>query len=157
MDLVSGFDHLTAWAGGAREYANFFTGVVSQRMVKRTVLFDGANPVYHLYYANEAETPGTVSATLPYEQIGWKRRKGPGQVKRMVYSALLGSLGFWVKRLERHGVECGGGSSGGMGADATLHVYPGMDHGASDNKIAAAGKKTSQGVTRIKEAGSWTR
>src|SRR3712207_9275734 len=72
LNLISGFHHLTACVGGAQEDIDFFTQVVGQRMVKQTVLFDGTNPVYHLYYADEAGTPGTVSTTFPYRQIGWK-------------------------------------------------------------------------------------
>ena len=56
--LISGFHHLTACVGGAQEDINFFTQVVGQRMVKQTVLFDGTNPVYHLYYADEIRDAG---------------------------------------------------------------------------------------------------
>jgi glyoxalase family protein len=103
--LVSGFHHLTACVGGAQEDIDFFTQVVGQRMVKQTILFDGSNPVYHLYYADEAGTPGTVSTTFPYKQIGWKGRKGTGQVKRMVYSVPSSAIGFWVEQLERHQIR----------------------------------------------------
>jgi glyoxalase family protein len=102
---VSGFHHLTACVGGAQEDIDFFTQVVGQRMVKQTILFDGTNPVYHLYYADEAGTPGTVSTTFPYSQIGWKGRKGTGQVKRMVYSVASAAIPFWLEHLERHGVR----------------------------------------------------
>jgi glyoxalase family protein len=101
-ELISGFHHLTACVGGAQEDINFFTQVVGQRMVKQTVLFDGTNPVYHLYYADESGTPGTVSTTFPYRQIGWKGRRGTGQVKRMVYSVPSNSLDFWVEHFDRH-------------------------------------------------------
>lgn len=102
---ISGFHHLTACVGGAQEDIDFFTQVVGQRMVKQTILFDGTNPVYHLYYADEAGTPGTVSTTFPYRQIGWKGRKGTGQVKRMVYSVPASAIPFWQEHLERHGVR----------------------------------------------------
>ena len=105
LDLLTGFHHLTACVGAAQEDIDFFTQVVGQRMVKQTVLFDGTNPVYHLYYADEVGTPGTVSTTFPYKQIGWKGRKGTGQVKRMVYSVPSGSMDFWVEHLDRHGVR----------------------------------------------------
>lgn len=105
MDLISGFHHLTACVGHAQEDIDFFTQVVGQRIVKQTVLFDGENPVYHLYYADEAGTPGTVSTTFPYRQIGWKGRKGTGQVKRMIYSVPPDSMDFWVEHLDRHGVS----------------------------------------------------
>jgi glyoxalase family protein len=105
LDLISGFHHLTACVGRAQEDIDFFTQVVGQRMVKQTVLFDGTNPVYHLYYADEAGTPGTVSTTFPYRQIGWKGRKGTGQVKRMVYSVPSDSLDVWVEHFDRRGVE----------------------------------------------------
>jgi glyoxalase family protein len=105
LDLLTGFHHLTACVGAAQEDIDFFTRVVGQRMVKQTVLFDGTNPVYHLYYADEIGTPGTVSTTFPYRQIGWKGRRGTGQVKRMVYSVPSGSLDFWVEHFDHHGVS----------------------------------------------------
>ena len=45
LGLIGGFHHLTACVGAAQEDIDFFTGVVGQRMVKQTVLFDGTNPV----------------------------------------------------------------------------------------------------------------
>ena len=104
LNLITGFHHLTACVGGAQEDIDFFTQVVGQRMIKQTVLFDGTNPVYHLYYADEVGTPGTVSTTFPYKQIGWKGRKGTGQVKRMVYSVPSDSLDFWTDHFDRHNV-----------------------------------------------------
>ena len=104
LDLISGFHHLTACVGAAQEDIDFFTGVVGQRMVKQTVLFDGTSLFYHFYYTDEVATPGTVSTTFPYKGIGWKGRKGTGQVKRMVYSVPSDSLDFWIDRFDRHGV-----------------------------------------------------
>lgn len=126
MDLVSGF-HLTCM-GEAQENVNFFTGGIGQRMAKRTALFDGANPVYHLYYADAAG----VSRTFSYEHISWQGCKGPGQVKRMVYSAPSDSPVCWVERSERRSAEYGGDSSCRMGAYTTLHVYPVMGHAVND-------------------------
>jgi predicted esterase len=43
-----------------------------------------------------------------------------------------------------------------MGAEVTLHVYPGMDHVVNDDEIAGA-KKILQGVALRKEAADWAK
>jgi glyoxalase family protein len=65
MDLISGLHHLTACVEGAQEDVDFYTKTIGLRMVKQTVLLDGPFPIYHLYYATETGTPGTVMTTFP--------------------------------------------------------------------------------------------
>jgi len=36
---------------------DFHVGTLGLRFIKRTVLFDGSTPIYHLYYSNAAGTP----------------------------------------------------------------------------------------------------
>ena len=50
MDFgITGIHHVTSGAAGAQEDVDFFTGTVGLRMIKKTVLFDGSKPIYHLY------------------------------------------------------------------------------------------------------------
>lgn len=46
--LVTGLHHVTACAGGAQEDIDFFTQVVSQRLIEQTILFDGRYAHCHL-------------------------------------------------------------------------------------------------------------
>ncbi|WP_307720669.1 ring-cleaving dioxygenase, partial [Paenibacillus validus] len=105
--LISGIHHVTSGVGGAQEDIDFFTQIVGQRMVKQTVLFDGAESIYHLYYANRNAEIGTVMTTFPYRKAGIKARKGSGQVKITSYTVPESSLEFWLKHLDKHGVGHG--------------------------------------------------
>jgi len=103
---VTGIHHITACAGGAQADIEFFTRIVGLRLVKQTVLMDGAIPVYHLYYANARAEPGSVMTTFPY---GQKRgRPGSGQISSTAYSVPKGSLPFWKDHLDRHKISHGG-------------------------------------------------
>lgn len=107
MDLISGLHHLTACVGAAQEDVDFYTRIIGLRLVKQTVLLDGEKPVYHLYYANETGTPGTVMTTFPYKQLGLVGRKGTGQVKVTSYCVPSTSLAFWLKRFDSFNVQHG--------------------------------------------------
>lgn len=58
-NTVKGIHHITAIAGDAKRSFNFYTHVLGLRLVKKTVNFDDPE-TYHLYYGNEAGTPGTI-------------------------------------------------------------------------------------------------
>ena len=60
LNQIKGLHHVTSLASSARENNAFFTKVLGLRRVKKTVNFD-APDVYHLYYADEVGTPGTVT------------------------------------------------------------------------------------------------
>ena len=50
MSFISGYHHLTLSTDGAQEDYDFYTKTLGLHSIKRTVLFDGTIPVYHLYY-----------------------------------------------------------------------------------------------------------
>lgn len=103
--LISGIHHVTSGVSGAQEDIDFFTAVVGQRMIKQTVLYDGQNPIYHLYYANRDAQIGTVMTTFPFRKAGLVGRRGSGQVRSTRYSVPVGALSFWEERFARHGVS----------------------------------------------------
>jgi glyoxalase family protein len=102
---ISGLHHVTSGVSGAQEDIDFFTSVVGLRLIKQTVLFDGKNPIYHLYYANKNAEIGSVMTTFPFKKVGYTGRKGSGQVKASALSVPPGSLGFWKSRLDRLNVN----------------------------------------------------
>jgi hypothetical protein len=63
--------------------ACFVTRTVGQRLIKQTVLFDGAAPIHRLYYANKNAEIGSVMTTFPFRQAGLTGRRGSGQVKKI--------------------------------------------------------------------------
>jgi glyoxalase family protein len=102
LDQIKGLHHVTSMAKDARENNDFFTHKLGLRRVKKTVNFD-APDVYHLYYADEFGTPGSVMTYFPFPNIG-KGRHGVGEVGTTVFSVPEGSLGYWEERLAKQDV-----------------------------------------------------
>ena len=102
LDQIKGLHHVTSMAKDARRNNGFFTGELGLRRVKKTVNFD-APDVYHLYYADEFGTPGSVMTYFPFPNIG-KGRRGVGEVGVTLFAVPEGSLGYWKERLGKGGV-----------------------------------------------------
>lgn len=103
---VTGIHHITLCAGGAQDDVDFFTGVVGQRLIKQTVLFDGRYAHYHLYYSNAGAEPGSVTTSFPYNRV--PGRQGSGQISATGYTVPKGTLKFWVDHLNHHKIKHGG-------------------------------------------------
>ena len=56
---LEGLHHITAITGDAPRNVDFYARLLGLRLVKKTVNFD-APDVYHLYYGDEAGTPGSI-------------------------------------------------------------------------------------------------
>jgi glyoxalase family protein len=102
LDQIRGLHHVTAMAADARLNNRFFTDTLGLRRVKKTVNFD-APDVYHLYYADEMGTPGSVMTYFPFPHIA-KGRRGVGEVGTTVFSVPEGTLDYWEGRLAERGV-----------------------------------------------------
>jgi glyoxalase family protein len=81
MSLVSGYHHMTMSTDGAQEDFDFFTKDLGLHSVKRTVLFDGVLPVYHLYYGSKNGDASTIFTTFPFRKPGVFGRRGTNQSK----------------------------------------------------------------------------
>jgi glyoxalase family protein len=95
--------HITLCVGTAQEDYDFHTQVLSFKSVKKTALYDGNYPIYHLYYGNDLGDESTLVTCFPMRQSGRKGRKGTGQIDSLALSIPLSALGFWEKRLSQHG------------------------------------------------------
>jgi glyoxalase family protein len=103
MAHLDGSHHVTLSVGPAQEDVDFHVGTLGLRFIKRTVLFDGSTPIYHLYYSNAAGDPGAVVTTFPFRQAGLMGRRGTNQAREVLLAVPAGSLDFWSARLtERH-------------------------------------------------------
>ena len=102
---IHGTHHLTFCVGGAQEDYDFHVRTLGLKSVKKTVLFDGEIPIYHLYYANGAGDASTILTAFPYRQAGWMGRRGTNQLKALLLSVPTGSLGFWADRLGAAGID----------------------------------------------------
>jgi glyoxalase family protein len=103
--IVRGTHHLTFCVGGAQEDYDFHVRLLGLKSVKKTVLFDGEIPVYHLYYGNGAGDASTLLTAFPYRQAGWMGKRGSNQAKCMNLSVPVESIGFWADRFSHAGVE----------------------------------------------------
>ncbi|MFM2390010.1 MAG: hypothetical protein RLZZ437_1565 [Pseudomonadota bacterium] len=96
MTHIPGLHHVTAIAGDARANVQFFTQVLQQRLVKKTVNFD-APDTYHLYYGDQQGSPGTILTFFPFAgaRVG---RAGPGMASAYAYAVPKAGFDAWVDR-----------------------------------------------------------
>ncbi|WP_206788403.1 VOC family protein [Amycolatopsis sp. MtRt-6] len=105
MAYIEGSHHITLSVGRAQEDVDFHVKVLGMRFIKRTVLFDGSVPIYHLYYANANGDPSSVVTTFPWAQAGLYGKRGTNQSREVLLSVPEGSLDHWHRRLTEHDVE----------------------------------------------------
>jgi glyoxalase family protein len=95
---LEGLHHITAITADAPGNVDYYARVLGLRLVKKTVNFD-APDVYHLYFGDEAGTPGSILTffEFPGARIG---RAGAGMVHRILWRVGSDeSLAFWAARL----------------------------------------------------------
>mgnify|MGYP002778306485 CR=1 FL=1 len=97
--------HMTLSVGGAQEDYDFHTKVLGLKSVKKTALYDGDEPIHHLYYGNDLGEESTLVTTFPMRQSGRKGRRGTGQVSTVALSVPQSSLRYWAERLRGSGFE----------------------------------------------------
>lgn len=100
---INGYHHLTMSTDGAQEDFDFYTKALGLHSVKRTVLFDGVIPVYHLYYGSKNGDASTIITTFPFRKPGIYGRRGTNQSRTIMQSIPKGAAQFWVDRLNRMG------------------------------------------------------
>ena len=103
--FISGTHHLTFCVGGAQEDYDFHVRTLGLKSVKKTVLFDGEIPIYHLYYANRVGDASTILTAFPYRQAGWMGKRGTNQAKSINLAVPAESIGYWADRLAGAGIE----------------------------------------------------
>ena len=104
MALVSGYHHLTMSTHGVQEDYDFYTKALGLYSVKRTVLFDGVLPVYHLYYGSKGGDASTIITTFPFKKPGIYGRRGTNQTRTIIQAIPVGAAEFWVERLNARGI-----------------------------------------------------
>jgi glyoxalase family protein len=103
--FVRGTHHLTFCVGRAQEDYDFHVRLLGLKSVKKTVLFDGEIPIYHLYYGNRVGDASTLLTAFPYRQAGWMGKRGTNQMKSLNLAVPADSIGFWSDRLSDAGVD----------------------------------------------------
>ena len=105
-NAIAGLHHLTAIVADPQQNVDFYTRVLGLRLVKQTVNFDDPG-TYHLYYGDEAGTPGTILTFFPWPGAPQGRR-GTGQIIAISFSIPATALDYWIDRLSKHGVAITG-------------------------------------------------
>jgi glyoxalase family protein len=99
---IEGLHHVTAITGDAPGNVDFYARVLGLRLVKKTVNFDQPD-VYHLYYGDEAGTPGSILTFFEFPGAA-RGRAGDGMVHTIVWRAAgPEALAFWAARLPDEG------------------------------------------------------
>jgi len=104
-DRIQGLHHITLCTGTAQGDVNFFVKTLGLNLVKRTLLYDGKEPVYHLYFSDRLGSPGNLTTTFPWRRTGRKAKSGSGQISLTSYSVPTGSLEWWNENLGKKGVN----------------------------------------------------
>ncbi|HEY3945982.1 MAG TPA: hypothetical protein VGL78_12215 [Solirubrobacteraceae bacterium] len=102
---IRGTHHLTFCVGGAQEDYDFHVRLLGLKSVKKTVLFDGEVPIYHLYYGNELGDASTLLTAFPYRRAGWVGGRGTNQAKQLNLSIPPEAVSYWADRLDAGDLE----------------------------------------------------
>jgi glyoxalase family protein len=103
MTTIPGIHHVTAISGPAQKNVDFYTGILRQNLVKKTVNFDDPG-TYHLYYGDSLGSPGTILTFFPFADAG-PGRAGPGMASAYAYAVPRAQFDGWMGNLAREGVE----------------------------------------------------
>jgi glyoxalase family protein len=76
--------------GPPQANVDFYTALMKQRLVKKTVNFDDPG-TYHLYYGNQTGAPGTILTFFPFADAG-PGRAGPGMASAYAYAVPKGGF-----------------------------------------------------------------
>jgi glyoxalase family protein len=95
--------HVTLSVGNGQEDYDFHTQVLGLKSVKKTALYDGEEPILHLYYGNDTGDVSRLITCFPMRHSGRKARKGSGQICTLSLSVPPDSLGFWERHLQGRG------------------------------------------------------
>lgn len=97
--------HITLCVGTAQQDYDFHTKVLSLKSVKKTLIYDGVAPFYHLYYGNDLGEESTLITCFPVAHFGRKGQRGAGQIGSLALSVPVSAIPFWEKRLASVGFE----------------------------------------------------
>ena len=99
---ISHLDHLVLTVADLEATIDFYTRVLGLRMVKKSVNQDDPG-TYHLYYGDEAGSPGTILTFFPWAHVP-KGRSGIGGTHETSYRVPETAIGYWAHRLIEKGV-----------------------------------------------------
>jgi catechol 2,3-dioxygenase-like lactoylglutathione lyase family enzyme len=99
-----GLHHVTTIIGDVQRAADFYADILGLKRVKKTVCYDDPGS-YHLYFGDDAGSPGTVISTLAWRCVA-KGMVGVGEVVQTAFQVPAGSFEWWSERLKAANVVC---------------------------------------------------
>jgi glyoxalase family protein len=105
--MIQGLHHITLVTADAARNADFYTRVLGQRFVKKTVNFDDPGS-YHLYYGDERGRPGSAITFFEWPGAPRGRRGVSGTDHFALTVADRDALLKWKRRLTDLGVPVSG-------------------------------------------------
>src|ERR1043165_5386718 len=113
---LEGIHHISCITGDAAANVDFYVGTLGLRLVKKTVNQDDPT-VYHLFYGDEAGSPGMDLTFFEYPGAR-PGRAGDGMVYRVGWRVASGAtLDFWSERLASEGFAVSRSGDGLLFAD----------------------------------------
>ncbi|VVD61539.1 glyoxalase [Pandoraea eparura] len=103
--IIQRHHHITLCVGTAQQDYDFHTKVLSLKSVKKTLIYDGVAPFYHLYYGNDLGEESTLITCFPVAHFGRKGHGGAGQIGNLALSVPVSAIPFWERRLAGCGFE----------------------------------------------------
>lgn len=104
MNPLKGIHHVTAITSSAQKIYDFFTDILSMKLVKKTVNQDDIN-TYHLFFADNAGNPGTDMTFFDFKGIS-KAQKGTDEIAKTGFRVASDeALSYWAKRLNIYEVK----------------------------------------------------
>lgn len=103
MNGLKGIHHVTAITSSAEKIYDFFTNVLSLRLVKKTVNQDDIQ-TYHLFFSDDKGSAGTDMTFFDFPGIP-KGSKGTNDISKTSLRVPSDTaLDYWVKRFDKHNV-----------------------------------------------------
>jgi glyoxalase family protein len=101
---LTGIHHITAVSARIADNLDFYTQVLGLRLVKKSVNQDDVS-AYHLFYADQAGTPGTDMTFFDWPSIGPDLRGTDSIAGTAFRVSSRAALDFWAARFNEKGVQ----------------------------------------------------
>ncbi|MEG0474723.1 MAG: ring-cleaving dioxygenase [Carnobacterium sp.] len=104
MNELKGIHHVTAITSSAEQIYDFFTSVLSLRLVKKTVNQDDIQ-TYHLFFADDQGSAGTDMTFFDFPGTP-KGIKGTNDISKTSFRVPSdAALDYWIKRFAKYDVK----------------------------------------------------
>lgn len=104
--MTTGIHHVTAITRDVQKNIDFYAGFLGLKLVKQTGGYEDAEQL-HLFYGDALGSPGSLITFLVW-QDGAPGRTGLGALSEIAFAIPIASLGDWMTRAMRAGIQVSG-------------------------------------------------